>query len=257
LDSCWGQIPFINSQESPSKSFQTVYLPEKPAYMISTNVVCSLRLDLIRDRINSLLSSVKEISYEFNDVSFKWCGVFINGSKICHFDIQVYPNDPSSDYIVEVNRKKGECCLSHILFRQLKASLSESTSSASSASSTTPTPVSSLAEYSLSDKDIQEALCPILTMAKNAATEIQLEAAKILYSLTCKDDTREQLRESGVATILANLVVSGSCDCTRRNAAFALTNLSESPSCQEAIVDSGVIPELFNNIQRILPDFGN
>lgn len=110
----------------------------------------------------------------------------------------------------------------------MKAALDRSKQTRLSSSKPSPSFVS---DISLTDTEIKQELGAIVEMAKMDSVEMKLEAAKIFYHLSCRDEIVEHLVDYGCVDIIASLM-SLNCDCTKRNAVLALTNLSESPSCQ-------------------------
>ncbi len=94
------------------------------------------------------------------------------------------------------------------------------------------------------DDDAQAALQAVVNMTKSTKIEARLEACKMICDLSYHNESLEHLRDSGCVEVLVELLAVG-CPCTQRNAILALSNLSESHSCQEAIVESGILPSLF------------
>lgn len=263
--SSWGSVfdsyLTANAVKATTESTQPCLL-EKPLYLVNTNFVCEMTLSDIQERINHVLNAVNEVSFEFDPAIYKWSASYVRGSKFTKLDIQIYSNEPRPGYIVEALRIKGDGKpffqiyndIKNVLRPQLDSAVDESSvlisrpSVSFNAGSFVPT---SIVEKDSSDflnqSDAKEALSTLVDMVNCDSIESKLEIAKIICDITQRDDSLEYLRELDIINVLAVLSSSKHCECTRRNAVLALTKLSESPSFQESIVDSGVLQTLLEN----------
>jgi hypothetical protein len=95
----------------------------------------------------------------------------------------------------------------------------------------------------LSDIEAREALKPIIEMAKCGFMEAQLEACRVMCDLSVHDGMQQHMCDNGCIQVLVDLA-SSPCEWTRQHAFLTLANLSEAQSCQEAIIDAGILPVL-------------
>jgi hypothetical protein len=77
----------------------------------------------------------------------------------------------------------------------------------------------------LSDGEATAALAPIIRMAAEKSENSQKESARIFCDLSQNDTVHDQLAKNGCIQVLAELARSEH-ECTKRNAIFALSNLS-------------------------------
>ena len=96
----------------------------------------------------------------------------------------------------------------------------------------------------LSDAEIDNALKPIMEMAKSQLLDSQREGTFIICNLSSHDDMQQPLCDNGFIKVLIGLVNSPH-DIVRQHAVFALGNLSTSPSCQEMMISSGILSVVF------------
>ena len=92
----------------------------------------------------------------------------------------------------------------------------------------------------LRDSDIDSALKPLMTMATSSLIDSQREATFILCNLSSHDDMQQPLYDNGFIDVLVSLISSPN-ELVRQHAMFALGNLSTSPSCQGAMLASGIV----------------
>lgn len=238
-------IPALASSVHSGEIKSHATLAEKPLYVLPTNIVCDMRLDLIRSSVSHVLEQYGEISYQYDATKCQWKGAYVRGTSFCKFQIFVYVNSPRG-YIVEIQREKGDCAAFHIVFRALKSALTTNSEISRFDSFQTASPLNGCYETPavIGDDDSQAALQTVVDMCKLNSIEARLEACKMICDFSYHNESLELLKDSGCINVLVELLAIG-CPCTQRNAILALTNLSESHSCQEAIVESGILPTLF------------
>ena len=102
----------------------------------------------------------------------------------------------------------------------------------------------------MKDEEAVEALKPILQMAKCGLLEPQLEAARIFCDLSLHDAMQHHMCDSGcIQALVENLLICDICEWTKQHAVLALANLSETQSCQEAMIDAGILPTLLQLVK--------
>jgi len=121
-------------------------------------------------------------------------------------------------------------------------------SSFSSSSSTTTTLLPTLPHPSSTPTpSLAPALAPLLDMATGDCRKARLEGVLGLAKLSASEDNRAVLKEAGAIPILVSLVKhtkSGLEPALRQAAVTALSNLSESASCKNPLVEAGVVSSL-------------
>uniref|UniRef100_A0A7S0T0K1 Uncharacterized protein n=1 Tax=Chromulina nebulosa TaxID=96789 RepID=A0A7S0T0K1_9STRA len=226
-----------------------VKLPERPEYLMNTNFICYLQLSDIKYKITKYLDESNEIEYSYDQSKALWNGFLVRGSTHCKFEIQIYSNSSSSSYIIEANRLKGDSSSFYSIYRDLKSLLdskawNQTQSLPNLASLTNSFELSSLDELS-SDSEVIKSLKNIVELTKSDISETRLLAGRILCDISSNECFHELLLENGCIDVLIPLL-QVDCDCTKRNAMLSLTNLVEDISCQEAIIDAGIVPYLLD-----------
>jgi hypothetical protein len=85
----------------------------------------------------------------------------------------------------------------------------------------------------LTDLEYQNALKPILEMAKSGLMESELEASRLICDLSLHSDMQQLLCDSGcLQATVENLLLSKNSRLSQQHALLALANLSEAQSCQ-------------------------
>ena len=160
-------------------------------------------------------------------------------------------------FIVEVNRLSGDAEGPRNVFNSLKRALNKDDASAEAeaevevppverCSPLTVPPLTSRMMEPLSITDLSAALQPLLRMATEKSIDAKVESSKIICDLAHNEAMQQPLCESGCLRVLGELIASTAPDQARRHAVLAIAHLSASMACQEAFIDSGVVPVLLN-----------
>jgi hypothetical protein len=122
---------------------------------------------------------------------------------------------------------------------------SEQEDPSSSALSATMPPIHSssmLPTDVLSDTQAAELLLPLLDLARLSSPDAQVLVSKIMCDLSQNESMQQALCDSGCINALVRLAAPSANSFGRRHAFVALAHLSVSLSCQEMLIDAGVLP---------------
>lgn len=122
---------------------------------------------------------------------------------------------------------------------------SEQEDSSSSVLSGTMPPIPSssmLPTDVLSDTQAAELLLPLLDLARLPSPDAQVLVSKILCDISQNESMQQALCDSGCIDALVRLAAPSANSVARRHAFVALAHLSVSLSCQEMLIDAGVLP---------------
>ena len=188
--------------------------------------------------------------------------MYLKGSLFCDLKIRIY-YDGKSAHVVEAQRMQGDAFAFYYLYRDIRslfvppendtcywaaperlkdltaASIIEGQGLDVSASVSPDLSDSS----QLTEEEIMAALKSVVLMTKDIYEAGRLEACRILCDLAYQVEIRHHMRDAGCINALADLFkISG--EMIRQHVVAALADLSECQECQEAIIDSGMLPLL-------------
>lgn len=98
----------------------------------------------------------------------------------------------------------------------------------------------------LSDSESCELLQPLVRMVRSVTMESKVKAAKIMCDLSQNEGMQHALCESGCLQALVELTEASAPKDARQHAFLALAHLSVSLSCQEALIDAGILPAIMS-----------
>jgi len=225
-------------------------IPEKPTFIVRTHVIVYKDIsDVIKTTELSLNNFPETLTYNFERDLHQWTVVNIDGSSYCKFEINIYGNDDIKNghegLLIAVNRLKGDAEAFFPIYNEIKTALMDlprPNHQLTSLSASTPP---SYQYEPLSDSEATEALTPIIRMAEEKSDTSRKESARIFCDLSQNDTVQEQLAKNGCIPVLAELARSDN-ECTKRNAIFALSNLSatQTPKINSEIIGTGILSTL-------------
>jgi hypothetical protein len=211
-----------------------IVVPDQPFYVAVTQFTTTQNIETLVSMIESELSNVVELSYEFTHEKCRWDCVYLCGPTRCKYEFNVYKNGLGS-YIVEGNRLCGDSFPFSTMFRALRSKFTDDACSSPKSVLNfqfIPLPEAAL---ELSPSEIEEAVVPILSMVASGMYESQVNAAHIFCDLSLQQDMLEVLCQPRCINALVTLsrVEFNYCN---QHALCALANLSHSRSCQEVLL---------------------
>lgn len=235
----------VISDIKPSEA--AVSAPPKPAYVTPSSFLTLLMLSEIVSIIQERLNKVFEVSYEFVPNPCQWTCFFLRGSTRCKFELNVYKAS-ATEFLIEGNRLSGDSASFRTIYQEVKAGFSATSAgyngemTVEGPSLLSPSFVS--ASSPLSDKDSQDAIQLILSLADCPLIESKIQAAQMLCDLSLQEDMHQALCESGCVAVLLDLVKEDCAICPQ-HAMCALANLSSSHYCQEKMLTGKALGHLF------------
>jgi len=225
--------------------------PEKPSFVVRTHVIVyKILADIIKKTETALDNFAESLSRtKFDEDLYMWTAVNARGSSYCKFEVRIYSNHDSKNgfdgLIVEANRLQGDAGAFFPIYNEIKSALLEEPRverRMDSFSNSFPAPAM---HEPLSDSEATEALTPIIRMAEEKSDTSRKESARIFCDLSQNDTVQEQLAKNGCIPVLAELARSDN-ECTKRNAIFALSNLSatQTPKINSEIIGTGILSTL-------------
>eukprot|EP01041_Mallomonas_annulata_P013653 gene13653-29013_t len=218
--------------------------PGKPTLLLMHNF-CAIengsyiQIEEVVQRIESVVQARVEISYEFVKEECMWNIAYLRGSSSYKSQIHIYQDNVG--FIVEVHRLSGDAFPFHALFNEVKDAVTNAPPSCGQESFMNIFPLPEI--IPISDEETIQALQPIVDMAYDRFMEPKVEAAKVLCDLSQHEGMHQALLAAKCIEAMVHLVSSG-VEGAAQHAVLALANISASQSCQETIINAGVLPNL-------------
>ena len=195
--------------------------------------------------------------------------MYLRGSSQCKLVVSIY--DTGSSFIVENNRLSGDAEGFRSVYKQLKRELSTDENNGYNGNSNfnmasgsgiyhvlndqpkillysesftdDSSPILAFTDI-LSDSESYDLLQPLVRMAQESTIDAKIEASRIMCDLSQNENMQQALCESGCLQALISLTIVSAPEVAKQHAILALAHLPVSLSCQEALIDAGILPAI-------------
>ena len=220
--------------------------PQKPWYILPTNFVCEKDLDTIVLEVHELLSTrADDIDYEFVRHECSFHGVYMSLGKYCDFHIRIYQQVNAPGFLVELQKMERDSCT--MLFTHIYRVMRDALTSTEGFDATIfkdedPEDVDLTWDEGF-EPNVHQELDYAIELAKEPTDKSKVEASCIFAEFSTDAKYGDEMVRA--VPVLVDLLKSTS-PLARQHAMLALGQLSELPSCIEAIRDANVFPLLMS-----------